>query len=137
MIHFLDESGRQNLRNLLADGSTLLVEAAQSLLHRLGVWPDLQGMLGDFPWNAWHVQGFPRKDVSIDTEEVNERAFLFGEKRDADLEHLAIRVARVHGDLLEAFSRLKGPSRSLESEGSSMVLSRMATSSVEATIAAA
>ena len=111
MVNFLDEPGHQKLRNLLADGSTLLlVEAAQSLLHQLGVRLDLQGVLGNFPWNARHVRGFPRKDISIGLEEVNERAFLFGEKRGADPEHLAIMVAGVHGDLLDAFSGLKGPS---------------------------
>ena len=72
---------------------------------------DFQGVLGDFTQNVRHVRGFPHKDISIGMEEVDERAFLFGGKHGADLEHLAIRVARVHGYLLDAFSRLKGPSR--------------------------
>ena len=46
-------------------------------------------------------------------EEVDERAFLFGGKHGADLEHLAIGVAEVHRYLLDAFSMLKGPSRPL------------------------
>ena len=70
-------------------------------------------MLGDFPQNAWHVRGFPHKDVSVGVEEFDEHAFLFGGKRGANLEHLAIGVAGVHGDLLNAFSRLKGPSQPL------------------------
>jgi hypothetical protein len=53
MIHFLDESSRQKLRNLLIDGpALLLVEVAQTLLYRLGAWLDPQGVLGDFPRNA-------------------------------------------------------------------------------------
>jgi hypothetical protein len=40
----------------------LLVEAAQMLFDRLGAWPDLQGMLGDFPWYAHHIfMGFHAK----------------------------------------------------------------------------
>ena len=32
-----------------------LVKAMQALLHRLGAWVDFQGMLGDLPWDAWHI----------------------------------------------------------------------------------
>ena len=94
MIHLLDESGRQKLRNFLTDGPVfLLVEATQALLHRLGARPDLQGVLDDFSQNAWHVRGSPRKDVSIDTEEVDERTFLFGGKHGADAHHFALKAA--------------------------------------------
>ena len=56
MIHFLDEFGRQKLRDLLTDGPMLLpIEVTQAVVYRLGAWPDLQGMVGDFPQNAWHV----------------------------------------------------------------------------------
>jgi hypothetical protein len=45
VIHFLDESGHQKPCNLLTDGPTLLLnKVVQTLLHQLGVWPDLQGM---------------------------------------------------------------------------------------------
>ena len=71
----------------------LLVEVMQALLHRLGAWPNLQGMLGDFSQNAWHVQGSPHKDVSVGTEEVNEQAFLFGGKRGANAHHFALGAA--------------------------------------------
>jgi hypothetical protein len=50
----------------------------QALLNRLGAWLDLQGKLGDFPRDAWHIRGFPHKYVLVCTEEVDERAFLFG-----------------------------------------------------------
>ena len=51
---------------------------------------DFQGMLGDLPRNTWHIRGFPRKDVFVVVEEVDERAFLFGGKRGADAHHLAL-----------------------------------------------
>ena len=81
MVNFPDEPCHQQLHDLLADGPVFpLVEATQALFHWLGAWPNLQCMLGDFSRNARHVQGFPRKDVSIGTEEADERAFLFGGK---------------------------------------------------------
>ena len=108
MVYFLDKPGPQKLRNLLADGPMfLLVEAMQVLLHWLGAWPDLQGMLGDFSRYAWHVRGSPRKDVSIGVEEVNERAFLFRGKCGANGHHFAFGAARVYEDLLGALYRLK------------------------------
>ena len=102
-MHFLDESSHQKLRDLLTDGPTLpLIEATWALLHRLGAWADLQGMLSDFPWNARHISGFPCKDVSIGMEEVDERAFLFKGKRGANAHHFALRATGVYEDLQEA-----------------------------------
>jgi hypothetical protein len=49
-------------------------------------------LLGDFPQNAWHVRGFPCKDVSVHVEEVDEHAFLFGRERGADVHHLALEL---------------------------------------------
>ena len=46
-------------------------------------------------------------------EEVDERAFLFGGKCGADTQHLAVRVARIHGDLFDILDRLEGPCRLL------------------------
>ena len=67
---------------LFTDGPALfLVEAAQALIHWLGAWVDFQGVLGDLPRDAWHIRGFPRKDVFVIVEEVDERAFLFGGER--------------------------------------------------------
>ena len=65
-----------------------------------------------FP-SSKHVQGFPRKDVSIGVEEVGERAFLFEGKHSADAHHFALRAARVYEDLLGALYRLERPSRPL------------------------
>jgi len=114
VVYFLDELGHQKLRNLLADGPTfLLAEATQALLHRLGAWPDLQGMLSDFSLNAWHVRGSPCKDVSVGVEEVSECAFLFGGKHGVDEHHFALGVARVYEDLFGALYRLKRPGQPL------------------------
>ena len=56
MGYFLDESGRQELLHLLADGpALLLIESAQALLHQSGAGLDVQGVLGDFPRYARHV----------------------------------------------------------------------------------
>ena len=110
MIHFLDEFSRQKLCDLFADGpALLLVKATQALLHRL----DLQGMLGDFPRNVWHVRGFPHEDISIGAEKVDECTFLFGGKRGADAHHFALRVVGVYEDLLGALHRLERPGRPL------------------------
>ena len=59
-------------------------------------------MLGDLPRDAWHIRGFPRKDVFVIAEEVNERAFLFGRERSTNMYPLSLRAAGVHVDLLGA-----------------------------------
>ena len=70
-------------------------------------------MLSNFSRNAWHVRGFPHKDVSVGVEEVGEHAFLFGGKHGADVHHFALGVARVYEDLLGALHRLERPGRPL------------------------
>jgi hypothetical protein len=37
-------------------------------------------MLNQLPWHLWHVRWFPREDVAVSPEEVDERVFLFGVK---------------------------------------------------------
>ena len=70
-------------------------------------------MLGDFSQNAWHVRGFPHKDVFVGAEEADKRAFLFRGKRGANAHHFILRAARVYEDLLGALHRLKRPGRLL------------------------
>ena len=67
-------------------------------------------MLGDFPRNSRHVRGFPCKDVSIGTEEVDERAFLLGGEGGADAHCLVGGVVRINENLLDVLRRLKGSS---------------------------
>jgi hypothetical protein len=59
MMNLLDESGLQQLVDLLTDDlALLLVEAAQALFHRSRADSNLQllqGMLDDFPGYARHI----------------------------------------------------------------------------------
>jgi len=57
-------------------------------------------MLGDLPRDAWHIRGFPCKNVFVVVEEVDEGAFLFGGERGTDAYHFTLRVAGVYEDLL-------------------------------------
>ena len=45
-------------------------------------------MLGDLPWDAWHVGRLLGKSVLVGAEEVDERVFLFGRQLGADLHRL-------------------------------------------------
>ena len=67
-------------------------------------------MLGDLPRDAGHIQGFPRKDVFVIAEEVDERVFLFRGKRGANTHHLTVEAAGIYEDLFVALHRLKRPS---------------------------
>ena len=71
---------------------------------------DLQGMLGDLPRNAWHIRGFPCKDVFVAVDEVDERAFLFRGNYGANAYHFTLRAAGIYEDFLEALRRFKRPS---------------------------
>src|SRR6185503_9956688 len=54
--------------------------------------------------------GFQAKTIFICSEEVDERAFLFGGQLRVDPQHLVARPLGVESDLLDALRRLKGPS---------------------------
>ena len=64
-------------------------------------------MLGDLPRNAWHIRGFPHKDVFVVAEEVDEHAFLFGGEHGTNAYHFTLRAAGIHEDLLGALDRFK------------------------------
>ena len=68
-------------------------------------------MLGDLPWNAWHIRGFPRKDVFVVAEEVDECAFLFGGQRGTDAYRFTLGVAGIYEDLFGALCRFELPGR--------------------------
>jgi hypothetical protein len=58
MEHFLDESGRQELVDLIPDDpALLLVKSTQVLSHRPRVGSNVQGVLDDFPWYARQSEG--------------------------------------------------------------------------------
>jgi hypothetical protein len=56
----------------------LISEASHCLSHWLGARDYFQGMLGKFPGYTSHVRWLPCKDIPVLTEELDERAFLFG-----------------------------------------------------------
>ena len=58
-------------------------------------------------------EGFPRKDVFVGAEEVNERAFLFRGKSGANAHHLALGATGIYEDLLGAFHWLERLGRPL------------------------
>ena len=60
-------------------------------------------MLGDLPRDAWHIRGFPRKDIFVIAEEVDERAFLFGGESGPNMDFFALGAAGVQEDLPGAF----------------------------------
>ena len=110
MVYFPDESDGQQFYYLFSDGPALfLIEATQALLHWLGAWEDLEGMLGDLPRDAQHIRGFPRKDVFVVTEEVDEHAFLFGGERGTNAYLFTLGGAGVYEDLLGALCRFERP----------------------------
>jgi hypothetical protein len=81
---------------------------AQTLLYWLGARLDPQGMLDNFPQNTQRIRGFPREDVAVRVEEVDERAFLLGGEGPTDVQHFAIGADGVNNDLLGVLHRLKG-----------------------------
>ena len=64
-------------------------------------------MLGDLPWNAWHIRGFPCKDVFVVAEEVDERAFLFGGECGTNAYHFTLGATGIYEDLLGALCRFE------------------------------
>ena len=66
-------------------------------------------MLDDLPRNVWHIRGFPRKDVFVVAEEVNDRAFLFGGKRGTNAYHFTLGAARIYEDPLGALCFFRDP----------------------------
>jgi hypothetical protein len=85
----------------------LIVEIAQALVHGLGTHLDAKLMLGDLPRNAWHVRRLPCEDITISTQEVDKRTFLFGGALVPDLHSLG-RVVEVNLDGLAILGRVEG-----------------------------
>ena len=64
----------------------LLVEAAEKLPDRFKLRINVECVLSEFPRYTWQVRRFPCKDVPILTDELGERAFLFGIQVSPDAE---------------------------------------------------
>jgi hypothetical protein len=54
---------------------------------------DVEGLLNQLPGHPWHVRWFPREDVAVSPEEVDERVFLFGVETRPDGGGLACRLS--------------------------------------------
>jgi len=107
MEDFDDEPGSQEPGYLFSDSiSSLIIETMKELLHWFQFGVCLKAVLSEFPRDTWHVRRFPCKDVSILTDELDERAFLFVRQACLDGELLR-RVTRDKVDFLSVLSRLK------------------------------
>ena len=65
---------------------SLLVETAEELPDRFELRINVECVLSEFPRYTWNVRRFPCTDVLILTDELDERAFLFGIQVSADAE---------------------------------------------------
>ena len=64
---------------LFTDSLTpFFIEAAEKLPDRFKLRIDVECVLSEFSRYTWHVRRFPCKYVPILTDELDERAFLFG-----------------------------------------------------------
>jgi hypothetical protein len=91
--------------DLLAYGSKLfLIKTAQVLFHGSDTGLDVQSVLGDIPWYAWHVRGTPRKNFGVCAEKVDEHCFLFGVELGANSDFLVGVIAGVERDGLNRLS---------------------------------
>ena len=107
MIYFHDEFGCKEPGDLISDNLPLVLrEAAEGLLDRLRIRPDVQRVLGELPRNTRHVLGGPCEDVPILTEEVDELAFLFAVQAGSDDDAFAW-LGGVQRDLLCVLGRLE------------------------------
>ena len=74
---------------LFTDSLTpFFIEAAEKLPDRFKLGINIKGVLSEFPRYTWHVRRLPCKDIPILTDELDERAFLFGIQIGTDSELL-------------------------------------------------
>ena len=60
----------------------------RNCLTGLKLQVNIKSVLSEFPQYTWHVRRFPCKDVMVLTDELDERAFLFGIQVSTDTELL-------------------------------------------------
>jgi hypothetical protein len=117
MENFLDEPRRQEPSDLFPNGlPPFIVEAAEALFDRFGTGQDIKVVLGDLPWDSWHIGQFSCKDVLILEHEVGELTLLPVEKAATDSNGLA-GIFEVYLYHLGVFSELEGPCRLLPCAG--------------------
>ena len=89
MKNFNNEPGRQEPGHFLTNGlMPLFIELPKKLFDRLKFWINIESMLSEFSRYTRHVRRFPCKDVPVLTDELDERAFLFGIQIGTDTELL-------------------------------------------------
>ena len=94
-------------------------------------------MLGDLPWDARHIRGFPHKDVFVVANEVDESAFLFGGEHGTNAYHFSSELLGSMRTSLEPSADSNNPVAFLVSGVSSVTSSLRVASSLEATTMAA
>ena len=78
MVNLSDELDCQKLSHFFANRLSLFHSGRTEILfHRFNFLVDSQTVLNQIPGYTWHVRRFPRKDVPVLTEELDERSFLF------------------------------------------------------------
>jgi hypothetical protein len=91
VVYLSDETCREELLDFFMDGlSLIVVKAPQLLFKRLGAQLDVELVLGDIPWDAWHVGGLPSEHIEIRLQEKDECLFLLRAERRANVEHTTI-----------------------------------------------
>src|SRR6187401_1582814 len=107
MNHFHYEPCRQKPGYFFSYSlAPLFVEAAQILFNRFIFWINVKAVLSEFSRYTWHVRRLPCKDIPVLTDELDERAFLFGIEVSADSELLG-RISWHKINLLGLLCRFK------------------------------
>ena len=89
MKNFNNKPCCQELGHFFTNGlMSFFIEAMKELLDRLKFRINIESVLSEFPRYTRHVRRFPCKDVSVLTDELDERAFLFGIQISTDTEVL-------------------------------------------------
>ena len=87
MKDFNNKPGCQEPGHLLTNGlASLLVKPPKKLLDWLKLRINIESVLSEFSRYTRHVRRFPCEDVLVLTDELDERAFLFGIQIGTDTE---------------------------------------------------
>ena len=79
MEYFNNKSSRQDPGYFFSNSlASFFIEPAKKLLGRFKLGVNIKFVLSELPWYTWHVRRFPCEDVPVLTDELDERAFLFG-----------------------------------------------------------
>ena len=89
MKNFNNEPSRQEPGHYFTDGlAPPFIKTMKKLLHRFILWINIESVLSEFSRDTRHVRRLPCKDVSVLTDELDERAFLFWIQVSTDTELL-------------------------------------------------